>query len=111
MTGGRASRQKGDRFERSIVHLFQEYGISSERIPLSGSAGGKFIGDVSVAILGNDRTIEAKVRKTGFAQVYRWLASHYAVAIRADRAEPLVCLRLRDFAELAIAADRKRVGQ
>lgn len=110
MSGGRASRDKGNRFERQVVDLLQEAGLSAERIPLSGSAGGKFSGDVSVAILGNDRTIEAKVRKAGFAQVYRWLATHYAVTVKADREETLICLRLKDFAELAITADRRRLA-
>ncbi len=108
MTGGRASRQKGDRFERSIVHLLQDHGIAAERIPMSGSSGGSFSGDVTLPVLGDDRTIEAKVRKTGFRQIYNWLGGYYAVAIQADRSEPLICLRLKDFAALAIAADRRR---
>lgn len=106
MSGGRASRQKGDRFEREIVNLFQEHGIAAERVPLSGSAGGKFSADVSVPVLGIDRKIEAKIRKAGFAQVYRWLAGNYGVVIRADRSPALICIRLEDFARLAISASR-----
>ena len=38
MRGGKASRRKGDRFEREIVALFQAHGIAAERVPLSGAA-------------------------------------------------------------------------
>lgn len=108
MTGGRASRQKGDRFEREAVQLFQDFGISAERIPLSGAAGGSFSGDITVPILGTDQRLEAKIRRSGFKQIRSWLADNYALIYRADRTEPLITLRLRDFAELAIAADQQR---
>jgi Holliday junction resolvase len=48
MTGGRASRDKGNRTERAIVRLLQERGFAAERVPLSGAARGRFGGDVSV---------------------------------------------------------------
>ncbi len=66
MTGGKASRRKGDRFERECVALFQTHGIAAERVPLSGAAGGSFSGDVTVPILGIDRRLEAKIRRGGF---------------------------------------------
>ena len=37
---GKAPRQKGERFERSIVKALGEAGISARRVPLSGSAKG-----------------------------------------------------------------------
>jgi Holliday junction resolvase len=37
MSGGRASRQKGDRAERAIVKVLQDHGFAAERVPLSGS--------------------------------------------------------------------------
>ena len=107
---GKAPRLKGGRFEREVVDIFLDHGISAQRVPISGSAGGRFVGDVTVAIMGDDRTVEAKVRKTGFAQVYRWITGMYAVTIKADRCEPLICLRLSDFAKLAITADKRRLG-
>ncbi len=108
MTGGKASRQKGDRFERECVALFQAHGIAAERVPLSGAAGGSFTGDISLPILGVDRKLEAKIRRNGFSQIRRWLAGNYALVYRADRSEPLITLRLDDFAQLAIAADKNR---
>ncbi len=108
MTGGRASRQKGDRFEREIVALFQVHGIAAERVPLSGAAGGSFSGDISIPILGVDQRLEAKIRRSGFKQIREWMAGNFAVVFRADRSEPLIVLRLADFAKLTIAADKNR---
>ena len=111
MTGGKASRQKGDRFEREVVALLQEHGLAAERIPLSGSAGGSFTGDVTVPVLGIDRKFEAKIRRSGFRQIRDWITGNYAVVFREDRAEALITLRLADFAKLAITADKNRSTQ
>jgi hypothetical protein len=54
VSGGRASRDKGNRLERSVVKLLQDNGIGAERVPLSGSAGGSYSGDISVPCLGRD---------------------------------------------------------
>jgi Holliday junction resolvase len=108
MSGGRASRQKGNRHERAIVRLLQEYGFASERVPLSGAARGRFGGDVSVPLLGVDRRVEVKVRGAGFRQLYAWLAGHDFLVVRADRAEPLVVLRLKLAAEIATIAERMK---
>src|ERR1700752_2920714 len=63
--GGRASRQKGNRVERAIVAALQEAGFAAERIPLSGSAGGRFSGDITMPLLGVDRRVEVKARGDG----------------------------------------------
>lgn len=98
---GKPSRDKGQREERSIVHTFQEAGIGAERVPLSGSAGGSFVGDVTIPMLGEDWVFEAKVRADGFRQIYDWLANHKGLFIRADRRERLVVLRESDLIRLA----------
>ena len=108
MTGGKASRQKGDRFERECVALFQAHGIAAERVPLSGAAGGSFSGDITIPVLGADKRLECKIRQNGFKKIRDWLAGNYAVLYRADRSDPLITLRLEDFAKLAITADRNR---
>ena len=94
------SRDKGQREERRIVHLFQEAGIGAERIPLSGSAGGSFCGDVTLPVHGHDRLFEAKVRANGFRTLYDWLGANYGLFIRSDRNPSLVVLRTSDFIEL-----------
>ena len=105
---GRKSRDKGARAEREAVAVLQEHGLAAERVPLSGAAGGRFVADVSVPILGLDKRLEVKCRATGFRSIYGWLADNYGLVIRADRSEPLIVVRLSDFAALAIRADAIR---
>ena len=107
---GKKSRDKGARGERAIVKLFQDRGYAAERVPLSGAAGGRYVGDVSVPVLGNDWTLEIKCRANGFAQLYRWLSSHQALVVRADRKEPLVVLPLRLAVDILDKAERYRAG-
>jgi Holliday junction resolvase len=104
MSGGRASRDKGNRAERAIVRFLQERGFAAERVPLSGSVGGSYLGDLTVPIIGIDRVVEVKVRAKGFGQLYDWLTDRDILIVRADRAEPLVVLPLKLAAEIAAKA-------
>ena len=106
MTGGRASRQKGNRTERAIVRLLQEHGFAAERVPLSGAARGRFGGDVSVPVLGVDRRVEVKCRGDGFRELYKWLNGADLLIVRADRCEPLVVIPLKLAVEIAAAAEQ-----
>jgi Holliday junction resolvase len=110
-SGGRRSRDKGNRTERALVRTLQAAGFAAERVPLSGSAGGKFAGDVSVPLLGIDRTVEVKVRANGFRELYRWLAGADILVVKRDRAEPLVVLPLRLATEIATVAETNRASQ
>lgn len=96
---GKASRDKGNRAERAIVNLLKERGFEAERVPLSGSAGGSYLGDLTVPIAGVSRVVEVKVRAKGFRQLYDWLINRDILIVMADRCEPLVVL------PLALAAD------
>jgi hypothetical protein len=104
MRGGKASRQKGNRAERAIVKFLQARGFAAERVPLSGSAGGSYKGDLTVPVLGLDRVVEVKVRADGFRELYRWLIDRDILIVRADRSEPLVVLPLSLAAEIAAKA-------
>jgi hypothetical protein len=104
--GGRRSRDKGNRAERAIVRFLQERGFAAERIPLSGSAGGKFRGDVSIPLLSVDRVAEVKCRANGFRELYAWLDARDLLIVKADRREPLVVIPLKLAAEIAQAAER-----
>jgi hypothetical protein len=75
---------------------------------LSGSAGGKYAGDLSIPVLGVDRCCECKVRANGFGRLYHWLIERDLLIIRADRREPLVVVPLRLAIEVVIAAERGR---
>jgi Holliday junction resolvase len=104
MSGGRASRDKGNRAERAIGKFLQDRGFAAERVPLSGSAGGSYLGDLTVPIIGVDRVVEVKVRVKGFSQLYDWLIDRDILIVRADRSEPLVVLPLKLAAEIAARA-------
>ena len=105
---GKASRDKGSREERAIVNTWQEAGMAAERIPLSGAAGGSFKGDVTIPILGEDRTFEAKVRADGFKQLYSWLDDNFGLFVRSDRNPRLVVLREGDLIAILRNADGYR---
>jgi Holliday junction resolvase len=110
MSGGRASRQKGNRTERAIVRMLQERGgLAAERVPLSGAARGRFGGDISVPLLGRDMRVEVKARGNGFRKIYAWLSTADLLVVRADRSEPLVVLPLRLALEIAREAEQARV--
>jgi hypothetical protein len=104
--GGRASRDKGNRLERAIVKLLQDRGLGAERVPLSGSAGGSYSGDLTVPILGRDLVVETKARANGFARLYSWLEDRDVLIVKADRRDALVVLPLHLAAEIAAAAER-----
>jgi hypothetical protein len=91
-----------------LVKLLQGHGFAAERIPLSGAAGGKFTGDLSVPLLGIDRRVEVKVRGGGFKEIYRWLVDRDLLVIRADRQKPLVVVPLDLAVEIAAAAECAR---
>jgi len=96
------SKRKGDGFEREVVAALQQHGIAAEKIPLSGAVkGGSFEGDILCPVRGQDRKLEAKRRKRSFSTLYGYLGTNYGLVIRDDHTEPLVVLRLKDFAELA----------
>ena len=93
---GKKSRTKGQRNECAIVNLLKDAGLPAERVPLSGAAGGQFAGDIVV----NGKRFEAKIRASGFKQIYEWLGDHRGLFIRSDRRELLIVLRAADWIEL-----------
>ncbi len=103
--GGRKSRDKGNREERALVKFLQDRGFAAERVPLSGSAGGSYCGDITIPLLNVDRVVEVKVRGKGFGQLYAWLEGRDLLIVRADRSEPLVVLPLKLAAEIAAKAE------
>jgi hypothetical protein len=107
-TGGRSPRQKGNREERRLVQVLQHAGIACERVPLSGSVGGRYAGDLSIPLLGIDRCCEVKIRARGFAQIYEWLTGRDLLIVRANHCEPLCIVPLRLAIEIATAAEKSR---
>jgi len=110
MTGGKRSREKGNRTERALVRFLQDRGFGAERVPLSGAAGGSYLGDVTIPLLGVDRVVEVKARADGFRELYKWLEQRDMLVVKADRREPLVILPLRLAAVTAQVAEGKKGG-
>jgi Archaeal holliday junction resolvase (hjc) len=108
VSGGRSPRQKGNRAERALVKFLQDRGFAAERVPLSGSAGGSYVGDLTVPLLGVDRVVEVKIRGARFRELYRWLEGRDVLIVRADRSEPLVVIPLKLAAAVAAAAEQKK---
>src|SRR3990167_8167193 len=96
---GNKSKDKGSRFERDVGNTLRGHGIDAKRVPLSESCEG-FRGDVLCDVLDVWRTFQCKRSANGHKIIYGDLADNYALAIRADRQEPLIVLRLEDFCEL-----------
>jgi Holliday junction resolvase len=109
--GGRAPKAKGSRFERALARMLQDVGLAAEKVPLSGAAGGSYLGDLTIHVIGRDLVVEAKARARGFAQIYGWLEGRDILVVKADRCEPLVVLRLRLAAEIAMAAERGKSSE
>jgi Holliday junction resolvase len=106
--GGRAPKAKGSRFERAVVRLLQDHGLGAECVPLSGAAGGSYLGDLTVPVLGRDLVVEAKARARGFSQIYSWLQDRDVLVLRADRHDAIVILPLKLAVEIASAAERRK---
>ena len=89
-------------FEREMVALLQSYGLSAERVPLSGAVKtSRFDHDVSVPVRGIDRRIECKRRARAFATIDGMLGGNFALLVRDDRSRPMVVMTLETFAELS----------
>jgi hypothetical protein len=98
------SRRKGARGELAIAKFLQDRGFAAEKISRMYRRGP----DLTVPLLGTDRTVEIKIRSNGFRELYRWLVGAELLIVRADRQPPLVILPLRFAAEIAAAAERGR---
>jgi hypothetical protein len=59
-----------------------------------------FKGDIEVRLNARALKIESKVRKSGFGFLYKSLAANDMLAVRADRQETLVVMRLKDVAAM-----------
>ena len=98
---GKASRDKGGRFEREVVNWFRGQGIPAERVPLSGAAKGSYAADIRFGpVLG--WTGECKRFANGLTKLYDALEQDDAdvVFARADRRPALVCMTQDTFQAL-----------
>jgi hypothetical protein len=101
----RASRDKGARRERQVVELHRAMGIKAERVPLSGAARYQGNGaDVDIYPPWRDAPLIAEVKARaggpGFITLERWLGDCDLLCLIRDRADPMVLMPWRVYAEL-----------
>ena len=117
---GKPSRDKGARVEREMVHALNYIpGVVAERVPLSGAAGGSYVGDISFEITpgaGDQKpqpmVAEVKARKSGdgFKTLERWLGSNDMLFLKRNRAEPLLVMPLATLRRILGVQDVEDAG-
>jgi Holliday junction resolvase len=96
--GGKASRDKGARFEREIVNWHKDRDVPCERVPLSGAVKGNYKGDLRLGpTLG--LIAECKRRARAYGDLYDALDQDDSdmLFVRADNKETLVVLPLQTY--------------
>jgi len=102
----RASREKGVRTERAVVHLLQAHGIDARRTAPLQTYAPNDEGDVEADIAGHKRRLEVKCRASGFKQIYEWLDGNDVLILKADRKPMLVVLTAEDALEMIRAMEK-----
>lgn len=98
---GKPSRDKGARRERQIVQRHAEIGVHAERVSAMYRPGA----DVDIYARGRDEPplvseVKGRANGDGFKTLERWLGENDALFLVRDRAEPIVVLPWRTWAEL-----------
>jgi len=91
---GSPSKNKGNKFERDIVKICEQYDIPAQRA--WGSDGRSMGMHQEVDLLIGDLRIQAKIRK----RIAKWMIPNENVdaqVIREDRGVPFIVMRLEDY--------------
>lgn len=105
---GKMQRRKGVRAEQKLVNLFREWGLRSDRVPLSGShkrsdgSGGHDVDVWPTPYLERiaPLTCELKARKSFPKWLTDYLGDNDFLALKADRQEHLFIVPERIMKEL-----------
>lgn len=97
---GKRSKDKGYKGEKEVEAMLRRDGLDAERVPLSGSAGGKWSGDVKVCLDGVEKLVSVKRRKRVAHE--GWLGDYDLLFARSDGDTGgwLVSMRYQDWLEL-----------
>jgi hypothetical protein len=95
------AKRKGTRIENLIVKLHIAVGLRCRRVPLSGSLGGDFSGDLDI---GNELQFkgEVKSRKSGagFKVISAWLGENNFLFLHENHKTPLVVMTWETYQEM-----------
>ena len=95
------AKDKGRRFENETAKILNNNDIKAERIPLSGSFGGKYDCDVVIGTPEDpEAKIECKNREDNPKKLWEWLDGNDFVALRRNNYKPLILMDMDMFIEL-----------
>jgi hypothetical protein len=84
-----------------LVRYLQARGFAAEKSSRTGYRGP----DLSIPLLGIDRSVEVKVRARAFGQLYKWLGNSDLLIVRQDRKPALAVVPLWLASEIAVEAE------
>lgn len=99
-----ASKDKGRRGEHHAVKVFEQAGVKAQRVPLSGSLGGEYTGDIVVGSCEHPiMQGEVKYREGISNQLWNWLqqdTNNDFLVVKKNHKQPLVLISLDKFAKI-----------
>lgn len=102
------AKSKGYRFEKEVADTLTNSGIDAERVPLSGSFGGKYDCDVVIGTPEQPKAkIEAKYRENINKDIWVWLKGNDFLALRRNKHKALIVMDIDKFIELYKAAHKE----
>jgi hypothetical protein len=96
------SKAKGRRAEHFIVAMHRTVGVPAERVPLSGSLGGKYSDDIDLPY--GKGEVKARKNGEGFKTIEAWMKDCQALFLKRDRQPPLVVLTADTYIDLVSKA-------
>ena len=101
------AKDKGTRFENEIARILTEHDLPSERVPGSGSLGGKYDCDVVIGTPEEPKgKIECKHRENIGRHIWDWLKGNDYLAIKKNHKKALIIMDLQKFIKLLKAAEK-----
>ena len=89
------SKIRGYNVEIQIRDKHIAYGIPCERVPLSGSMGGLYMGDLNIPSVANLKfVLEVKARRngSGFKVIEQWLENRDILFVKRNNQDPMVVM-------------------
>jgi hypothetical protein len=96
------AKAKGRRAEHDVVNRHLAIGLHAERVPLSGSLGGKYSDDVDLPY--GKGEVKARANAAGWLTIKKWMKGCASLFLKEDRVPPLVVLRWDVYEELLTKA-------
>jgi len=87
------NKQKGSYHERWFVQWLTKIGIKAKRVPLSGSLGGEWSGDIHLTLVGQDLVGEVKYRdRSSFPNAFKVLEGRDIAFYKRKTGNPKTCV-------------------